>query len=276
MESLKVPIRGGKLDMLVAVRDRVHRRKTQFQEIDIVDTEVFGRMLLLDGHVQLCTFDEHAYHEALVQIPMLSLNDPKRALVIGGGDGGVVRELARNKSLETIDMVEIDQGVIDACTEHIPSLNDGAYKDARVHVFVQDAFEFVKNTKTPYDLIVMDSTDVYEEESGELSERLFTETFYKDCYNALSENGFVVTQADNLIFCPYSLEAIKADFEKVFDTVGSYQSIVPSFGGFSGFCWGSKGSEISRAFPKDKAAGLDLKYLNQTTYDLAFQPFSFA
>src|SRR5678815_2141559 len=104
MESIKVPIRGGKLDMLVAVTDRVHRRKTQFQEIDIVDTEVFGRMLLLDGHVQLCTFDEHAYHESLVHIPMLSLKDPGRALVIGGGDGGVVRELARHRRMQTIDM----------------------------------------------------------------------------------------------------------------------------------------------------------------------------
>jgi len=275
-EHMKVPIRGGKLDMLVAVRDRVHRRKTQFQEIDIVDTEVFGRMLLLDGHVQLCTFDEHAYHEALVQIPTLSLNNPKRALVIGGGDGGVVRELARNKSFETIDMVEIDQGVIDACKEHMPSLSNGAFQDPRVHVFVQDAFEFVKNTQTPYDLIVMDSTDVYEEESGELSERLFTETFYKDCYNALADTGFVVTQADNLIFCPYSLEAIEADFEKVFDKVGSYQAIVPSFGGFSGFCWGSKGAEISKTFEPQRAADMGLKYLNPTTYALAFQPFSFA
>src|SRR3954469_10253387 len=103
MESLKVPIRGGKLDMLVAVTDRVHRRKTKFQEIDIVDTEVFGRMLFLDGHVQLCTFDEHAYHEALVQIPMMSISSAKRALVIGGGDGGVVRELSRHQPLETID-----------------------------------------------------------------------------------------------------------------------------------------------------------------------------
>src|SRR5437016_3483304 len=117
MESITIPIRGDKLAMLVAVTDRVHRRKTRFQEIDIVDTEVFGRMLLLDGHVQLCTFDEHAYHEALVQIPMLSLEDPKRALVVGGGDGGVIRELCRHRGLEAIDMVEIDQGVIDSCRE---------------------------------------------------------------------------------------------------------------------------------------------------------------
>lgn len=276
MQPLTVPIRGQKLAMLVDVQDRVHTRKTAFQEIDIVDTEVFGRMLLLDGHVQLCTFDEHAYHEALVQIPMLSLESPKRALVIGGGDGGVVRELCRHRNLETIDMVEIDQGVIDACTEFMPSLSAGCFGDHRVKVHVKDAFGFVKNTKTPYDLVVMDSTDVYEEEDGGLSERLFSESFYRDCLNALTPSGFVVTQADNLIFCPYSLELIQADFKKVFSRTGAYQAIVPSFGGFSGFCWGSRGAETSEEFDADKAGLLDLRYLNEKTYALAFEPFSFS
>jgi spermidine synthase len=174
--------------------------------------------------------------------------------------------------MQTIDMVEIDQGVIDSCKEFMPSLSAGAFDDPRVHVHVEDAFEFVKRVTQPYDLIVMDSTDVYEEESGELSERLFTEAFYKDCFNALSPDGFVVTQADNLIFCPYSLDAIQADFEKVFRGVGSYQAIVPSFGGFSGFCWGSKGENISKRCPK---IPIKLRYLNDVTWPLAFKPFSF-
>ena len=207
---------------------------------------------------------------------MLSLANPTRALVIGGGDGGVVRELARHKSMQTIDMVEIDQGVIDSCSEFLPSLSGGAFADRRVHIHVQDAFEFVKKATTPYDLIVMDSTDVYEDETGELSERLFTQSFYQDCFNALSKDGFVVTQADNLIFCPYSLEAIKADFEKVYKRVGDYQAIVPSFGGFSGFCWGSKGAEIQKTFAKEKAQDIGCSYLNETTYALAFRQFSFA
>jgi spermidine synthase len=276
MQPLTVPIRSDKLAMLVGLKDRVHRRKTQFQEIDIVDTEVFGRMLLLDGHVQLCTFDEHAYHEALVQIPMLSLEQPSRALVVGGGDGGVVRELCRHLTVESIDMVEIDQGVIDACREFMPSLSDGCFEDRRVHVHVEDAFEFVKRAQIPFDLIVMDSTDVYEEEDGGLSERLFSESFFRDCKNVLSEEGFLVTQADNLIFCPYSLEAIRSDFQKVFERVGSYQAIVPSFGGFSGFCWASKGGELSRQFPSEKAQTLRLSYLNETTYNLAFKDFTFS
>jgi spermidine synthase len=276
MQPLTIPIRGNKLALLVAVQDRVHTRKTDFQQIDIFDTEVFGRMLLLDGHVQFATMDEHAYHEALVHIPMLSLDAPKRALVVGGGDGGVVRELARHRSLETIDMVEIDQGVIDSCREFLPNLNDGAFDDERVHVFVQDAFEFVRNTITTYDLIVMDSTDVYEEESGELSERLFSHDFYIDCHKALSEQGIVVTQADNLVFCPYSLEAIRADFQAIFPSVGSYQALVPSFGGYSAFCWGSNAAEISDIFPAAKAADLPLRYLNEATYRLAFEELSFA
>lgn len=276
MQPLTIPIRGNKLAMLVAVQDLVHSETTEFQKIDIVDTEVFGRMLLLDGHVQFSTLDEHAYHEALVHIPMMSVARPKRALVVGGGDGGVVRELSRHGSLEAIDMVEIDQGVIDSCRKHLPSLSDGAFDDPRVHVFVKDAFEFVRNTATPYDLIVMDSTDVYEEESGELSERLFSLDFYRDCHRALSEEGFVVTQADNLVFCPYSLESIRADFQKVFSEVGSYQALVPSFGGYSGFCWGSKGPRLAPEFPAARASDLRLRYLNATTFRLAMEELSFA
>src|SRR5688572_17099164 len=116
---LSFPIRGDKLSMRVAVKEHLHHQVTQYQTIDIYDTEVFGKVLLLDGHVQLSVLDERAYHESLVHIPMLSLDSPKRALVVGGGDGAVLRELCKHATLETIDMVEIDQGVIDACWEHL-------------------------------------------------------------------------------------------------------------------------------------------------------------
>src|SRR4028118_382960 len=96
---LTFPIRSDKLSMNVFVRDHVAHVKTEFQTIDIYDTDVFGRVLFLDGHVQLAEFDEHAYHESLVHIPMLSMPEPRRALVVGGGDGGVLRELVKHKSL---------------------------------------------------------------------------------------------------------------------------------------------------------------------------------
>lgn len=261
--------------MTVAVRERLLSRKTEFQQIDILDTEVFGRILLLDNHIQLTELDEHAYHEALVQIPLLSMTEPKSALVIGGGDGGVLRELAKHKSIEHVDMVEIDAGVIEASRECLPGVSDGAFCDPRMHIHVADAFPFVKQTQRKYDLIVADSTDTYEEEDGALSEMLFTDEFYRDCFNALSDTGILVTQADNLLFCPYSLESIQAMFDRVFPKTGSYQAIIPSFGGFSGYCWASKGADLSSIFPNSKTEGMNLRYLNEATWAYAFAKLAF-
>jgi spermidine synthase len=144
-----------------------------------------------------------------------------------------------------------------------------------LHLYVQDAFEFVRRAQEPYDLIVADSTDVYEEEDGGLSERLFTEEFYRDLLRVLSPSGMVVTQADNPLFCPYSLDGIREAFSSVFPKVGSYHALVPSFGGFSAFCWGSQGAEPVREFPVDRAEGVPLRYLSRETLALAFRPLPF-
>ncbi len=269
--QLTFPIRGDKLSMSVSVREHVAHRETDFQTIDIYDTEVFGKVLFLDGHVQLAELDEQAYHESLVHLPLNSIDSPKRALVVGGGDGGAIRELVKHQSLVHIDMVEIDAGVVEVCREHLPAVSDGAFDDPRVHLHIADAFPFIKGISDPYDLIVMDSTDTYEGEDGALSEQLFTESFYRDCFNALSDQSVIVTQADNLLFCPYSLEAILSTFRKVFPKVGSYQALIPSFGGFSGFAWASKGVELSR----DWKGGPGLRYLTQATMAFAFEHVPF-
>lgn len=273
MSHLQFPIRGDRLSMSVRVKEMVFERTTEFQTIEIVDTEVFGRVLLLDGHIQLTEFDERAYHEALVQVPLLSMASPRSALVIGGGDGGVAREICRHASIERVDMVEIDAGVVEACQEHLPSLNAGAFDDPRVTVHIADAFDFVKTCGHRYDLIVADSTDVYEGEDGALSERLFTDAFFADCREALSDGGLLVTQADNLVFCPYSLEEILGIFGRVFPQTGSYFGLVPSFGGYSGFAWASRGARVTPDWPG--ARGLDLRYLTPATWQLAFSTLHF-
>jgi len=269
---LTFPIRGDKLSMNVSVKEHVAHRKTEFQTIDVYDTDVFGRVLLLDGHVQLSELDEHAYHESLVQIPLNSIQFPKRALVVGGGDGGAIRELVKNEYIEDIDLVEIDRGVVDLCREHLPTVSAGAFDDPRVHLHISDAFPFLKKIELPYDVIVMDSTDTYEGEDEALSEHLFTESFYRDCLHALTDLGFLVTQADNLLFCPYSLESILDTFRKVFPKSGSYQALIPSFGGFSGFVWASKGVRLSEWWTEPRSQH---RYLNAVTFALAFQTLSF-
>ena len=206
-----------------------------------------------------------------VHIPLISIEAPTSALVIGGGDGGVIRELCR-RGVAHIDMAEIDQGVIDVCREHMPFVSDGAFDDPRVHLHVTDAFQFVKQTEQRYDLIIADSTDTYEDEEGALSESLFTRGFYEDCRRLLKPGGVMVTQADNLVFCPYSTENARRAFAEVFPNVGVYQSIVPSFGGFSGYCWGSVDGTVGRAW---RDPGMELRYLNLASYSLAFADLGF-
>ncbi|MBI1757126.1 MAG: spermidine synthase [Fimbriimonas ginsengisoli] len=269
---LNFPIRGDKLSMSVEVRSQIARLQTPFQTIEIVDTPVLGTLLLLDGHIQLSTLDEHAYHESLVQIPMATLPEARRALVVGGGDGGALRELCRHSGLETIDLVEIDRGVIDLCRRHMPELSAGAFDDPRVAVHCEDAFGFMKLPRELYDLIVLDVTDVYEGEDGALSERLFTGEFHDACARALAPGGLLVTQADNLVFCPYSLEAILDILRGVFPKTGAYQALVPSFGGYSGFAWAGHRRQLSSQCP----GSLDgLRYLTPTTWALAFEPLPF-
>lgn len=274
-DVLTYPIRSDKYTMSVAVRLRLCDHQSQFQRIEVVDTDAFGRILLLDGHVQLAELDEMAYHEALVHIPLFAVENPKRALVIGGGDGGVLREIARHPSIETIDMVDIDADVIEKSKRYLPSVSAGAFDDPRVNLFIEDAFGFVKLVAQPYDLIVLDITDTYEDEEGELSENLFTDAFYADCFAALSDGGILVTQADNHIFCPYSLKEVVANLGRFFPKLGAFQALVPSFGGYSAYVWASRGAAPPRALPDARAKALDLRYLNTTTYALAFQNLPF-
>jgi spermidine synthase len=271
-QFLEVPIRARKFFYTVELSQTICSVKSAFQQIDIVESDAFGKMLLLDGHIQLTEMDESAYHEALVHIPLMSIPQPRAALVIGGGDGGVLRELCKHRTLERIEMAEIDAAVIETCRQHMPELSAGAFDDPRVQVHVTDAFKFVKETDARYDLIIADSTDTYEDEEGELSASLFTREFYEDCRRILAPGGIMVTQADNLVFCPYSTEGARSAFAAVFGNVGVYQSIVPSFGGFSGFCWGSDGEGVRAVWT---APDLPLSYLSEATFNLAFANLGF-
>ncbi|MCW5944141.1 MAG: polyamine aminopropyltransferase [Fimbriimonadaceae bacterium] len=267
-----MPIRSDKLTVTMKVHKVVHQLQTDYQELTILDTEVFGRALLLDGHIQLTEFDERAYHECLVQIPLLSLIEPRSALIIGGGDGGVLREIARHGSIERIDMVEIDAGVIDACREHLPFLNAGAFDDPRLNLTIGDAFSYVMAATGAYDLIVVDATDRYEDETGALSENLFSKAFYADLLRLLTDGGFVVSQADNNVICPEMTQAALSEFAAVYPRSGFYQGLVPSFGGYSGFIWGAKSGEPSRAFDAARARELGLVHLSEGVLALAFDP----
>ena len=158
---------------------QIYSGKSEFQRIDIFDSLEFGRVLVLDGYTMLTEKDEFMYHEMIVHVPMCAHPNAKRALVIGGGDGGSVRELVRYKDLAHIDLVEIDEEVVGACRKYLPQ-TAGKLDDPRVHIHYEDGLKFIRHHEDEYDVIIVDSTDPFGPGEG-----LFTREFYGNCFRAL-------------------------------------------------------------------------------------------
>lgn len=175
---------------LFFIQKEILRKKTKFQEVFIFSTPGFGKMLALDGIIQFSQLDEANYHETMAHTSLLSHPSPKKVLIIGGGDGGVLREVCRHKNLETIHLVEIDEEIPLICQKYLPFVSNGAFKDKRMELFFEDGAKFVKEKKSFYDLIMVDSTDPVG--PGKV---LFEFDFYKDVYNALKKDGIAIFQA---------------------------------------------------------------------------------
>ena len=178
-----------------AVEETLYSAKSQYQQIDIFRSPSFGRVLVLDGIVQTTEVDEFMYHEMLVHVPMLACATPRDVLIIGGGVGGSLREVLKH-DIRHVDMIEIDDAVVSACIEHLPSLNlDGSiYVDPRASLVIEDAFTFIRREQRRYDVIISDSTDPVG--AGKI---LFSQEFYELCSNALNPDG-VLSLQDGVVF----------------------------------------------------------------------------
>ena len=172
----------------IRVQRHLYSHKSEFQQIDIYDTPEFGKVLTLDGNVMLTERDEFIYDEMITHVPMAVHPNVQDVLVIGAGDGGVVRELARYESIRRIDLVEMDEQVLDACRRYLPG-NACRLDDDRVHIYFDNALRFIRRKHAQYDLIIVDSTDPFGPSEG-----YFTREFYGICYNALREDGIMVNQ----------------------------------------------------------------------------------
>lgn len=170
----------------------VFRRQSAHQEILIFDNADLGRVLMLDGLVQATERDEFIYHESLVNLAWASHAAARRVLVIGGGDGGCLRELVRHADLEAIDLVEIDAAVIDASRRHLPSIHAGAFDDRRVRVVIDDGSAFLERSSETYDLMLVDAPDPIGAGAA-----LFTEAFYRACRRRLGAAGVLAAQFGN-------------------------------------------------------------------------------
>ena len=175
----------------IRIDRQLYSGKSEFQRIDVFDSKEFGRFLTLDGYMMLTEKDEFIYHEMMVHVPMAVHPNARRVLIIGAGDGGVVRELTRYHQIEHIDLVEIDELVVEVCKKYLPQ-TACRLDDERVHIYYEDGLKFIRSKENEYDLIIVDSTDPFGPGEG-----LFTKEFYGNCYKALKEDGIMVNQHES-------------------------------------------------------------------------------
>lgn len=209
----------------IRMKKHLYSKKSDYQQIDIFDTPEFGRVLALDGNVMLTERDEFIYDEMITHVPMSVHPHVKDVLVIGAGDGGVVRELARYESVERIDLVEMDPQVLEACKKYLPE-NASRLDDKRVHIFYDNALRFIRRCTQQYDLIIVDSTDPFGPSEG-----YFTKEFYGICYNALREDGIMVNQQGSPFYRHDALEMQRSHkkIASTFPISRVYQAHIPTY-----------------------------------------------
>lgn len=199
--------------------------QSDFQRIDIFESEEFGRFLTLDGYMMLTEKDEFIYHEMITHVPMAVHPRVRKVLVIGAGDGGVIRELTRYKNIEYIDFVEIDELVVKVCREYLPQ-TACCFDDKRVHAYYEDGLKFVRKHENEYDLIIVDSTDPFGPGEG-----LFTKEFYGNCYKALKEDGIMVNQHESPFYAA-DARAMKRAHKRIVESFAIsrvYQAHIPTY-----------------------------------------------
>ncbi|BBF43665.1 spermidine synthase [Lachnospiraceae bacterium KM106-2] len=209
----------------IKVDRQLYSGRSEFQRIDIFDSKEFGRFLTLDGYMMLTEKDEFIYHEMIVHVPMAVHPNAQKILVIGAGDGGVIRELTRYPSVKQIDLVEIDELVVNVCKEYLPQ-TACCLTDSRVHITYQDGLKFVRHYQEEYDLIIVDSTDPFGPGEG-----LFTKEFYGNCYKALKEDGIMVNQHESP-FYPDDAIAMQRAHKRItssFPISKVYQVHIPTY-----------------------------------------------
>ena len=209
----------------VRVNRQLYSGQSEFQRIDVFESPEFGRFLTLDGYMMLTEKDEFIYHEMITHVPMAVHPNVQDVLVIGAGDGGVIRELTRYGSIGRIDMVEIDPLVVEVCRQYLPK-TACRLDDPRVKIYYEDGLRFVRGKENCYDLIIVDSTDPFGPGEG-----LFTKEFYGNCYKALRADGIMVNQHESPFYTE-DARACKRAHQRIvssFSISRVYQAHIPTY-----------------------------------------------
>ncbi|OIQ32021.1 MAG: spermidine synthase [Alphaproteobacteria bacterium MedPE-SWcel] len=253
------------------IGEMLYDSKTEHQRLKVFQNGTFGRVLTLDDVVQTTEGDNFIYHEMLTHVPILAHGAAKRVLIIGGGDGGIAREVLKHATVDHVTMVEIDAGVVDFSKEYLPMLSQGAFDDPRLNLVIDDGAAFMKETDAKFDVIIVDSTDPIG--PGEV---LFTDTFYGHAARALTSEGIIVTQNGVPFMQGAELTNTMRAFQALFADATCYLATIPTYvGGPMALGWGSH-SESARTVDlatleaRFAAAGIAPDYYTPAVHKAAF------
>ena len=249
--------------------------KTDYQAVEIYDTPQFGKLFRLDGFFMTSEVDEFLYHENMVHVPLMPVVAPKKALIIGGGDGGSAEELLKYPSIELVVMVELDGQVVDIAKEHLFKVHKGAFDDPRLELRIEDGLHYVRNVapeqNQKFDLIVLDLTDPVGP-----SEALYTEQFFSACKRLLTEQGSISLHTGSPIFCPDLPKQLLQKLRNVFKIVTPYLVYIPLYGTLWSMATASDTNNpisVSASQVEQKINRVplkDLQFLNGETYRSLF------
>ena len=246
------------------VVQKLHQETTPFQELMFVELEEWGRTLILDGAVQYTEKDEFIYHEMIAHVPLMSHPRPEKVLIIGGGDGGTLREVLKHPKVASVDMVEIDQRVVETSKVFLPGVASG-FDDPRTRLIIDDGINYVHETKQKYDVVLVDSSDPVGP-----AVQLYSRPFYQDVYRALADDGMLVVQSESPLFYGQLFASIVGNLKDIFPITRVYLATVPTYvSGPWSFTAASKTHDPAHI--ADDTAIIDgLKYHNKQIHQAAF------
>jgi spermidine synthase len=242
--------------------------QSDFQQVDVFDTYIFGRVLVLYGSIMITERDEFIYHEMISHVAMNVHPSPKKILVIGGGDGGTVRELVKHPKVQKVTLVEIDKMVVDVCKEYFPEVAS-EFDNPKVEVRFDDGARFVAEGKTKYDVIIIDSSDPIGP-----AEVLFQKTFHEHCFDRLEKDGIFISQTESPFFNAETISRVHRNLKAIFPVSELYTASIPTYpSGLWSFAFSSKKyhpvRDIKRKYFTDLK--LNTKYYNLDVHEAAFK-----
>jgi len=264
---LEEPELQGSYGLAVRIDRVLLNQKTRFQHLAVAEAGPLGRVLLLDGDIQVTEFDESGYHEMLAHVPLLTHPDPRRVLVVGGGDGGTLREVLKHPEVEQVDLCEIDEAVIRASRQYLPGLA-ASFDDPRAALHIGDGIQYVRDHPRSWDVILVDSSDPEGPAEG-----IFKESFYRSLKEALLPSGIAVTQCESAFLFEQLIREIFAFLPHIFPVIGYYHTLVPTYAsGIIGFGFCSLGPNPMKSMPEPtRVEGLkELHYYSPALHRAAF------